>query len=99
VSGRTEIPDKPPLWISKTPTLHITLSEPLQNYMAPAAAEAMSTPSSSQIKSENKKSDKVIEELLSKLSISKAQDEINSTSLDLATFVNGDIEQGDAPTK
>jgi elongation factor 3 len=67
--------------------------------MAPAAAETMSTPTTAQIKSENKKSDKVIEELLSKLSISKAQDEINSTSLDLATFVNGDIEQGDAPTK
>lgn len=64
--------------------------------MAPAA-EAMS--SSSAQKSENSKSLKVIEELLSKLSISKSQDEINSTALNLATFVNGPIEEGDAPTK
>lgn len=63
--------------------------------MAPAAA-AMSSSAS---KSENSKSLKVIEELLSKLNISKAQDEINSTALDLANFVNGDIEEADAPTK
>jgi elongation factor 3 len=42
---------------------------------------------------------KVLEELLSKLSVSKAQDEINATSLDLASFINGDIVEMDAPTK
>lgn len=63
--------------------------------MAPAADMA----SSAQIKSENKGSIKVIEELLQKLSISKEQADINSTSIDLATFVNGDIEEADAPTR
>ncbi|TID26838.1 ARM repeat-containing protein [Venturia nashicola] len=48
---------------------------------------------------ENKNSVKVIEELLQKLSVSKEQADINSTSNDLATFVNGDIEEADAPTK
>ncbi|KAF2435524.1 ARM repeat-containing protein [Tothia fuscella] len=66
--------------------------------MAPAAETMSAPPSASQVKSENAKSEKVIAELLQKLTISKAQDEINSTSLDLATFVNGDIEQGTAPT-
>lgn len=66
--------------------------------MAPAATDAVAhTPAN--IKSENAKSLKVIEELLSKLSVSKAQDEINAVSLDLATFINGDIEEADAPTK
>ena len=60
--------------------------------MAPAATD-------SAVKSENKKSLKVLEELLGKLTISKAQDEINAASLDLATFINGDIEEADAPTK
>ena len=61
--------------------------------MAPAA-----TASSSQ-KAENSKSVKAVEELLSKLSISKGQDEIAQASLDLATLVNGDIEDADAPTQ
>ncbi|KAI9710651.1 MAG: translational elongation factor EF-1 alpha [Chrysothrix sp. TS-e1954] len=51
-----------------------------------------------QVKSENAKSVKVIEELLSKLSVSKSQDEINASSNDLATFINGDIEEEMAPT-
>jgi len=67
--------------------------------MAPAADAMESTHTPAQVKSENKKSLKVIEELLSKLSISKAQDEINAASLDLAVFVNGDIEEEAAPTK
>ena len=61
--------------------------------MAPAAT------ASAAVKSENSKSVKVLEELLSKLTVSKAQDEINAASLGLATFINGDIEEGDAPTK
>lgn len=48
---------------------------------------------------ENKNSVKVIEELLQKLNVSKEQADINSTANDLATFVNGDIEEADAPTK
>ncbi|KAF2193307.1 ARM repeat-containing protein [Zopfia rhizophila CBS 207.26] len=66
--------------------------------MAPAATEA-APHNASTVKSENTKSLKVLEELLSKLTISKAQDEINAASLDLATFINGDIEEADAPTK
>lgn len=61
--------------------------------MAPAA-----TASSSQ-KAENLKSVKAVEELLQKLSISKAQDEVTQVSHDLATLVNGDIEDADAPTQ
>jgi elongation factor 3 len=66
--------------------------------MAPAATEAAAH-TAANIKSENAKSLKVLEGLLSKLTISKAQDEINAASLDLATFINGDIEEADAPTK
>ncbi|KAJ9636817.1 translational elongation factor EF-1 alpha [Coniosporium apollinis] len=68
--------------------------------MAPAV-DVMETNqhTAGQIKSENKKSVKVLEELLQKLTISKAQDEINAASLALATFINGDIEEADAPTK
>lgn len=51
------------------------------------------------IKSENKKSVHVLEELLSKLSVSKSQDEINAASNAVASFINGDIEEQDAPTK
>ncbi|KAK8207028.1 armadillo-type protein [Phyllosticta capitalensis] len=64
--------------------------------MAPSV-DAAHTPG--QVKAENQKSVKVLEELLSKLTISKAQDEINAASNDLATFINGDIEEGDAPTQ
>jgi elongation factor 3 len=53
----------------------------------------------SNIKAENLKSLKVIEELLAKLTVSTAQDDINSSALDLATFINGDIEEADAPNK
>ncbi|KAF2401720.1 ARM repeat-containing protein [Trichodelitschia bisporula] len=63
--------------------------------MAPAVGVA--TTSAAQVK-ENQKSVKVLEELLAKLSVSKAQDEINASAHDLATFINGDIEEGDAPT-
>ncbi len=49
--------------------------------------------------SENSKAVKVLEELLGKLTISKAQDEINASAASIATFINGDIEEADAPTK
>ena len=60
--------------------------------MAPAKVE---TPAAAA--KENSTSSKVLTELLSKLSISKTQDEINSVSQEVATFINGDIESGDAP--
>jgi len=65
--------------------------------MAPSVAA--DSKASSAVKSENQKSLKVLEELVAKLSISKSQDEINSTALNLASFINGDIEEADAPTK
>lgn len=60
--------------------------------MAPAAT------SSKAQASENSKSVKAVEELLSKLTISKSTDETVQASHDLATLVNGDIEDADAPT-
>jgi len=66
--------------------------------MAPAATDA-APHNAKTIKSENSKSLKVLEELLGKLNISKAQDEINASALDIATFINGDIEEGDAPIR
>ncbi|KAJ4336049.1 translational elongation factor EF-1 alpha [Ascochyta clinopodiicola] len=62
--------------------------------MAPAALHDASA-----VKSENSKAVKVLEELLSKLTVSKAQDEINASASSIATFINGDIEEADAPTK
>lgn len=50
-------------------------------------------------KSENLKSIKVLDELLSKLSISKTADETSATAGNIATFINGPIEEHDAPTK
>ncbi|KAF2265900.1 ARM repeat-containing protein [Lojkania enalia] len=66
--------------------------------MAPAATSA-APHTASTVKSENSKSVKVLEELLKRLTISKSQDEINAASLDIASLINGDIEEADAPTK
>ena len=52
-----------------------------------------------QASKENKMSTKVLDDLMSKLSISKVGDEAKGTSQELATFINGDIEEKDAPTK
>lgn len=54
---------------------------------------------SAQIKSENAKAVKVLEELLQKLTISKEQSDINDASLNLSNYVNGDIEEQAAPTQ
>jgi elongation factor 3 len=62
--------------------------------MAPAALH-----SDAAIKSENSKAVKTLEELMGKLTVSKAQDEINAAANSIATFINGDIEEADAPTK
>ncbi|KAF2161123.1 hypothetical protein M409DRAFT_69976 [Zasmidium cellare ATCC 36951] len=48
---------------------------------------------------ENKQSVKVLEELLNKLSVSKTADEAKGTSQEIAIFINGDIQEKDAPTK
>lgn len=48
---------------------------------------------------ENQNSEKVLNELLAKLNISKAQDDVNAATRNLSVFVNGDIETKDAPTK
>jgi elongation factor 3 len=48
---------------------------------------------------ENKNSVKVLDELLAKLNISKAQEDVNAATHNLAIFINGDIESKDAPTK
>ncbi|KAF2736785.1 ARM repeat-containing protein [Polyplosphaeria fusca] len=64
--------------------------------MAPSATDAAH--SASNVKAENSKSLKVLEELLGKLTISKEQADINSAALDIATFINGDIEEAEVPT-
>ncbi|CAG5154094.1 uncharacterized protein ALTATR162_LOCUS3462 [Alternaria atra] len=62
--------------------------------MAPAASH-----DAKDVKSENSKSLKALEEMMQKLTVSKAQDEINASAQAIATFINGDIEEADAPTK
>ena len=67
--------------------------------MAPAVDVMDTTQTPGQVKKENKETLNVLEELLSKLSVSKAQDEINESSSEIASFINGDIQEGDAPVK
>lgn len=50
-------------------------------------------------KAENQKSTQVLDELLNKLSISKSAAETSAAAGSIATFINGDIEEHDAPTK
>ena len=50
-------------------------------------------------KSENQKSVKVLDELLYALNLSKTADQTSSAAGNIATFINGDIEEHDAPTK
>ncbi|KAI9757882.1 MAG: translational elongation factor EF-1 alpha [Lichina confinis] len=51
------------------------------------------------VAAENAKSVKVLDELLAKLSVSKTADETNVAAANIATFINGPIEERDAPTK
>ena len=62
--------------------------------MAPAASHT-----AKDVKSENSKAFKALEEMMQKLTVSKAQDEINASAQAIATFINGDIEEADAPTQ
>ncbi|KAI9891469.1 MAG: translational elongation factor EF-1 alpha [Vezdaea aestivalis] len=68
--------------------------------MAPPAVDvAASASSDAAIAKENKQSVKVLDELLSKLTVSKSADETNVAAGNIATFINGPIEEHDAPTK
>ncbi|TGZ78531.1 hypothetical protein EX30DRAFT_350928 [Ascodesmis nigricans] len=62
--------------------------------MAPAVA----TMNPSDIASENKKSVKVLDELLQKLTISKTKEDAEYAAENLATFINGPIEESAVPT-
>jgi elongation factor 3 len=62
--------------------------------MAPAALHDAAA-----IKSENSKALKTLEELMGKLTVSKEAGDINAAASSIATFINGDIEEADAPTK
>ncbi|KAI1004729.1 Elongation factor 3 [Podosphaera aphanis] len=64
----------------------------------PAVIEKLPTTNSMSSK-ENKNSQKVLDELMAKLSISKEQADINAATHNLATFINSPIEENDAPTK
>jgi len=48
---------------------------------------------------ENAQSLKVLEELMGKLTVSKTADETKATSIELATFINGDIQELETPAK
>ena len=61
--------------------------------------DTMSPIPASAIKAENQKSIQILDELLSQLNISKTADETTSASINIASFINGDIEEKDAPTK
>lgn len=50
-------------------------------------------------KSENQKSVQVLDDLLKNLTLSKTADETSAAAGSIATFINGDIEEHDAPTK
>ena len=64
------------------------------------ALDVMDTSSSgSAVISENAKSVKVLDELLSKLTVSKSQVETSAAANNLASFINGAIEEHEAPTK
>ncbi|EMC96681.1 hypothetical protein BAUCODRAFT_34067 [Baudoinia panamericana UAMH 10762] len=62
-------------------------------------APALDMDSAQQIAKENKQSTQVLDELMKKLSVSKPGDEAKGTSQEIATFINGDIEEHEAPTK
>jgi elongation factor 3 len=53
----------------------------------------------SQIAAENAQSVKVLDELMQQLSISKEADAIKSASQEIASFINGRIQDLDTPTK
>ncbi|TVY43118.1 Elongation factor [Lachnellula subtilissima] len=65
----------------------------------PGTVAESSQPASANMANENKNSVKILDELMAKLNLSKAQEDVNAATLNLATFINGPIEEHDAPTK
>jgi len=63
------------------------------------ALDVMDTSSGSAVVSESAKSVKALDELLSKLTVSKSQDEASAAANNLASFINGANEEHEAPTK
>ncbi|KAK6596030.1 elongation factor 3 [Botrytis cinerea] len=59
--------------------------------------ETPSNPTTTGKMAENKNSIKVLDDLMSKLSVSKEQTDINAATHNLAIFINGNIEENDAP--
>ncbi|KAK3106802.1 translational elongation factor EF-1 alpha, partial [Teratosphaeriaceae sp. CCFEE 6253] len=55
--------------------------------------------SPAQVRKENKQSMQVLEQLMKKLSVSKPGDDAKGASQEIASFINGDIEEHEAPTK
>lgn len=48
---------------------------------------------------ENAQSIKVLDQLMSNLTIAKSEDETKAATANIASFINGPIEEADAPTK
>lgn len=63
------------------------------------SVETPSTPATTGKMAGNKESIKVLDDLMSKLTVSKEQNDINAATHNLAVFINGPIEENDAPTK
>lgn len=81
-------------------TFSYQLTSYLEYTMAPSVNAVASAPSGdAAVAKENKQSIKVLDELLSKLTVSKSPDETNAAAGNIATFINGPIEEHDAPTK
>lgn len=66
--------------------------------IAPKMAEAVAS-NATNTGAENRQSVRVLDELMSKLSVSKTADETSAAANNIAVFINGDIEEHDAPTK
>jgi elongation factor 3 len=64
----------------------------------PSVADS-TTPTASMSSKENQNSQKVLDELMAKLNISKAQEDVNAATHNLSVFINGDIETKTAPTQ
>ena len=66
----------------------------------PSVAAMDAAPSTAaNVKSENAKSVKVLDDLMAQLTIAKTADETKDAAQNVAAFINGDIEEHDAPTK
>ncbi|PQE28698.1 elongation factor 3 protein [Rutstroemia sp. NJR-2017a WRK4] len=63
------------------------------------SVETPSTPATTGKMAGNKESIKVLDDLMAKLTVSKEQEDINAATHNLAVFINGPIEENDAPTK